>query len=135
MGAAADGALAEGGRVEGVILTKFWPLRHRGVKPMRPYPTFDRRKAELIRGAHAAAVFPGGYGTLDELGDLLVLKQTGFIRIPIVVVNVEGYFDLLLGWERLAARRGFLYGKRPFDVCWTAPAAARLIAFRLPRKP
>ncbi|RPH35986.1 MAG: hypothetical protein EHM91_16550, partial [Planctomycetota bacterium] len=64
MGAASDGALEAGGRVEGVILHKFWQVRHRGLHSMRSYKTFALRKAALFRGAAAAAIFPGGYGTL-----------------------------------------------------------------------
>jgi len=45
MGAAADGALEAGGRVEGVILRKFWKVRHRGLHVMRGYETFALRKA------------------------------------------------------------------------------------------
>jgi uncharacterized protein (TIGR00730 family) len=116
MGAASDGALGAGGRVEGVILKKFWQARHRGLHAMRAYTTFALRKAALIRGAAAAAVLPGGYGTLDELGDLLTLRQTGFIEMPIVLVNVAGYFGGLLAWDRRAGRDGFLYEGRLFHV-------------------
>jgi uncharacterized protein (TIGR00730 family) len=122
MGAAADGALRAGGRVEGVILRKFWGVRHRGM-PLRSVGTFALRKAGLFRGADAAVVFPGGYGTLDELGDLLALKQTGFVRIPIVLLNLAGYCAGLLAWDRHAAREGFLYGGRLFEVAATPSGA------------
>src|SRR5262245_6412006 len=112
MGAAADGALRAGGRVEGVILRKFWRVRHRGLHSLRSCETFALRKAALFEGARAAAAFPGGFGTLDELGDLLALKQNGFVDFPILLVNVRGYFDALLSWIRRAQREGFLYGGR-----------------------
>ena len=127
MGAAADGALEEGGRVEGVILRKFWNVRHRGLHSMRAYETFALRKAALFRKASAAVVFPGGYGTLDELGDLLTLLQVRLIRIPIVVVNTAGYFGSLLAWVRRAEREGFLYGGRLFHVARTSHHAIRLL--------
>ncbi len=125
MGAATDGSLGAGGRVEGVILRKFWGIRHRGMGSMKALRTFSGRKAALFRGADAAVVFPGGYGTLDELGDLLTLKQTGFLDLPVLVVNVRGYFAKFLAWERQMGREGFLYGPRLFTVSPTPAAAIR----------
>ncbi|HEX7899151.1 MAG TPA: LOG family protein, partial [Planctomycetota bacterium] len=71
---------------------------------------------------------PGGYGTLDELGDLLALKQTGLLGIPLVLLNVAGYFAGLLAWDRHAEREGFLYGGRLFEVARTPAEAIRLLA-------
>ncbi|HLF92673.1 MAG TPA: LOG family protein, partial [Planctomycetota bacterium] len=113
--------------VEGVILGRFWRARHRGVRPMRRCSTFALRKASLFRGASGAAVFPGGFGTLDELGDLLALKQNRFTRMPIVVVNIAGYFDALLAWAVHAGREGFLYGGRLLEVASSPAAAVRLL--------
>jgi hypothetical protein len=135
MGAATDGALSEGGRVEGVILGKFWGIRHRKVRPLRVCGTFARRKAGLFRGADAVVFFPGGYGTLDELADIVALKQNGFTDVPLLLVNVRGFFDPLLAWFRRAGRAGFLYGGRPFGVVRTPLAAARRLGvFRKSRR-
>jgi hypothetical protein len=125
MGAATDGALAAGGRVEGVILRKFWPVRHRRLHRLRVCSTFALRKAALFRGADGAVIFPGGFGTLDELGDLLALKQTGFLRIPILLMNTKRYFDRLLAWVGHAGREGFLYRDRLFEAVATPEAAVR----------
>lgn len=127
MGAASDGALEEGGRVEGVILRKFWPHRHRGLHSMKAYATFALRKAALIRGAAAAAVLPGGYGTLDELGDLLTLRQTQLIRIPVILVDVANYYAGLRSWSRRASREGFLYGENLFHAVPTPGRAIGLL--------
>jgi len=127
MGAAADGALEAGGRVEGVILRKFWHVRHRGLHVMRAYKTFALRKAALFRGAKAAVIFPGGYGTLDELGDLLTLRQTGILEIPIIVVDTAGFYRGLVAWDRRAQRDGFLYGGRLFRRARTPRQALRLL--------
>ena len=127
MGAAADGALEAGGRVEGVILRKFWKVRHRGLHAMRGYQTFALRKAALFRGASAAVVFPGGYGTLDELGDLLTLLQTRILRMPIIVVDTAGFYRGLLAWDRRAEKEGFLYGGRLFHVVRTPSQAVSLL--------
>jgi uncharacterized protein (TIGR00730 family) len=113
--------------VEGVILRKFWKVRHRGLHSMTAYETFALRKAALFRKAAAAVVFPGGYGTLDELGDLLTLLQTRLIRLPILVVDTAGYFGGLLAWVRRADQDGFLYGGRLFRVVRTPRQAVRLL--------
>ena len=125
MGAATDGALSVGGRVEGVILGRFWPVRHRQLHSLKSCATFALRKAALFKGAHGAVVFPGGFGTLDELGDLIVLKQYQFIRMPVVLLNLDGYFDSLLEWIRHAAGEGFLYGGRLFEVARSPSVAIR----------
>jgi predicted Rossmann-fold nucleotide-binding protein len=127
MGAASDGALEAGGRVEGIILRKFWPVRHRGLHSLKAYATFALRKEALFRGAAAAVVFPGGYGTLDELGDLLTLRQTRLIHLPIVLVNVARYYAKFLDWDRHADRVGFLYGGRLFHVASTPTEAIRIL--------
>jgi predicted Rossmann-fold nucleotide-binding protein len=114
--------------VEGVILQKFWKARHRGLHTLRSCETFALRKAGLFEGADAAVIFPGGYGTLDELGDLLALKQTGLLGIPIVLLNLAGYFTSLLAWDRRADREGFLYGGRLFAVGRTPAEAIRLVS-------
>ena len=108
MGQAADGALAEGGRVEGVILAKFWGIRHQRLHRLRSERTFARRKAGLIHRTNAVVIFPGGIGTLDELGEILVLKQNEFSRVPVVLVNLRGYYNLLLRWFQKAVRSGLL---------------------------
>jgi hypothetical protein len=125
MGAATDGALSEGGRVEGVILGRFWGVRHRRLHALKSCATFALRKAALFKGAHGAVVFPGGFGTLDELGDLVVLRQYRFTRMPVVLLNLAGYFDALLAWIRHADREGFLYGERLFHVALSPSAAVR----------
>ena len=95
---------------------------------MKAYSTFALRKAALIRGASAAAVLPGGYGTLDELGDLLTLRQTGLIRMPVILLDIAGYYAGLKTWDRRAERDGFLYGGRLFEVASTPRQAVRLLA-------
>ena len=133
MGRATDGALEAGGRVEGVILRKFLPIRHRGLHSLKVAATFERRKAALFRGGHAVVVLPGGYGTLDELGELLTLKQVDFTRMAILILNTDGFYDDLLSWARRAGRQGFLYGGLLYKVATTPTAAIRSLARSLGR--
>ena len=128
MGRATDGALEAGGRVEGVILRKFLHIRHQGLRSLKVVATFEHRKKALFRGAHAVVVLPGGYGTLDELGEILTLRQVNFTRMAILILNVDGFYDDLLAWTRRAGRQGFLYGGLLYRVATTPTSAIRSLA-------
>jgi predicted Rossmann-fold nucleotide-binding protein len=90
---------------------------------MRSVRTFAERKAGLLRGVTAAVVFPGGIGTLDELGDLLCLNQTGFLKVPVILVDLKGYYRGLRSWLSRATRDGFLYGSTRLEVVTGVKAA------------
>jgi len=104
MGLVVDGAR---GRAEGVILHKFLRVRHPTL-PTSVVRTMPHRKAGLIRGAKALIVLPGGFGTMDELFEVLVLHQIDEFRGPIIVLNLDGYYDAILAWIRRARRERFL---------------------------
>lgn len=130
MGQAADGALEAGGKVEGVILSKFWPVRHRKLHRLDSVPTFALRKAGLVRGCSGCVIFPGGIGTIDELGDVLALKQNEFTNVPLVLLNMRGYFDPLLRWFGRAVKEKFMRERDLdlFTVVRTAREAWEAIA-------
>lgn len=137
MGHATDGALAAGGHVEGVILRKFWLLRHPEIRRMRSEPDFGRRKAGEIAGAHAIVCMPGGFGTLDEFSDVVVLKQNGFLDVPVVLFNVDGFFDELLRWLRKRALRDRFLRRsdlRLFHVARTPEAVLRHLRRAIQRR-
>lgn len=112
MGCSTDGALDAGGVVRGVIAARFLHLRHPRLNGVRTYRHLKDRKAALIR-ADAFVALPGGYGTLDEISEVLTLRQTGFIDRPLVLLNTRGFFDGLLRWLRFLRREGFV---RPSDL-------------------
>lgn len=95
MGRLADGALAEGGRVVGVIprFMKELEWYHRGVGELVEVDDLHERKRELIGSADAVAALPGGSGTLDELLEAISLKRLVAFTGPIVMVNTGGFFD------------------------------------------
>ncbi|HYF01024.1 MAG TPA: LOG family protein, partial [Planctomycetota bacterium] len=108
-----------------------WRVRHRGLHRLRSTTTFALRKAELFRRSDGAVIFPGGFGTLDEFGDLLALKQNGYLGMPLVLLNTAGYYDDLLRWVRRARREGFLYGGKLFEIAASPGAALRRLATAL----
>jgi uncharacterized protein (TIGR00730 family) len=103
MGACADGALGAGGRVEGVILDSFSRVAHRGLHALETVGDMRTRKAGLARRGDAFVALPGGFGTLEEVSEILVELQLGFHAKPLVLVNPGGFWDPLIA---LFARMG-----------------------------
>ncbi|MEW6269557.1 MAG: TIGR00730 family Rossman fold protein [Thermodesulfobacteriota bacterium] len=96
MGALADAALEAGGRVEGVILDTFARVAHASLHDLVTVTDMRSRKAGLAHRGDAYVVLPGGFGTLEELSEILVERQLSLHRKPLVLVNVEGFWDPLL---------------------------------------
>jgi uncharacterized protein (TIGR00730 family) len=96
MGALADAALAAGGRVEGVILDTFARVAHASLHDLVTVTDMRSRKAGLAHRGDAYVVLPGGFGTLEELSEILVERQIALHRKPLVLVNPDGFWDPLL---------------------------------------
>lgn len=71
-------------------------IAHTQLTRMILVSTLEERKKKLIEDCDAIVVFPGSYGTMDELFSALVLKQLGKIDKPIVLLNIGGFYDPLL---------------------------------------
>lgn len=110
MGAIADGALSEGGRVIGVIPRALLEkeLGHRGVQELIVVASMHERKAKMAELAQAFIALPGGFGTLDEICEVLTWTQLGFHDKPCGFLDVEGYWQPLLAMFDRAAASGFL---------------------------
>ena len=96
MGEVADAALDAGGRVEGVILDTFARVAHQKLHALDTVFDMRSRKAALAHRGDAFVTLPGGFGTLEELSEILVERQLGFHAKPLIVVNHEGFWDGLL---------------------------------------
>ncbi|MFM7141367.1 MAG: TIGR00730 family Rossman fold protein, partial [Alphaproteobacteria bacterium] len=96
MGALADAALEAHGRVEGVILDTFAQVAHASLHELETVGDMRSRKAGLAHRGDAFVVLPGGYGTLEELSEILVERQLDLHRKPLVLVNHRGFWDPLL---------------------------------------
>lgn len=110
MGAVADGALAAGGQVTGVIpeFLNTRELKHPGVPDMRVVRTMHERKRLMVELSGGFIALPGGFGTLDELFEVLTWSQLAIHACPIGVLNFEGYFDGILSCLDGMVDRGFL---------------------------
>jgi uncharacterized protein (TIGR00730 family) len=98
MGAVADGALAAGGEVIGVIPRQLVEreIAHPGLTELREVTTMHERKALMAELSDAVIALPGGTGTLDELFELFTWSQLGLHRMPIGLLDVVGYWQPLL---------------------------------------
>ena len=100
MGIAANAALEVGGRVIGVIPADIADkeVGHQGLTELQVVESMHERKMRMARLADGIIALPGGLGTLEELFEMLTWSQLGFHRMPVGLVNVAGYFDLLLAF-------------------------------------
>jgi uncharacterized protein (TIGR00730 family) len=98
MGSVADGALAAGGEVIGVIPRKLveHEIAHPDITDLREVSTMHERKALMAELSDAVIALPGGTGTLDELFELFTWSQLGLHRKPIGLLDVAGYWQPLL---------------------------------------
>lgn len=111
MGVLADGALKGGGEVIGVIPAALMEreLGHGSVTDLRIVGTMHERKALMADLADAFLAMPGGYGTLDELCEILTWSQLGLHAKPVGLLNTEGYFDAFLSFLTRSVEEGFLH--------------------------
>jgi uncharacterized protein (TIGR00730 family) len=110
MGRLADAALDAGGHVIGVIPEALMAreVGHRGLPDLRVVATMHERKALMATLGDAFVALPGGFGTLDELFEVVTWAQLGIHAKPIGLLNVSGYFDFLLRFADRAASDGFV---------------------------
>ena len=110
MGVLADACLAEGGRVIGVIPQALVDkeVAHQGLTELRVVSSMHERKAVMAELSDAFAALPGGYGTWEELFEMLTWTQLGIQRKPCGLLNVNGYYDPLLELADQAVSEGFL---------------------------
>jgi uncharacterized protein (TIGR00730 family) len=95
MGEVADAALAAGGTVIGVIPRGLFSreVAHRGVTELHEVASMHERKALMYDRSDAFLALPGGFGTLDELAEVVTWTQLGLHGKPTVLLDVEGFWD------------------------------------------
>lgn len=111
MGAVADGALATGGDVIGVI-PRFLQSREVAHEDrrvdLRVVASMHERKALMAELSDAFVALPGGYGTFEEFFEMVTWVQLRLIEAPVMLVNVAGYFDPLVALIDRAVESGFI---------------------------
>lgn len=110
MGTIADAVLQAGGEVVGVIPEAMLSreLAHRGVTHLHVVSSMHERKARMAELADGFIAMPGGYGTFEELFEMITWAQLGIHQKPIGLFNVGGYFDALVACVEHAIAEGFI---------------------------
>jgi len=110
MGIIADAVLAANGQVTGVIPTFLLDreVGHHGITDLEVVESMHERKQRMADLADAFVALPGGWGTLEELSEILTWKQLGLITQPVCLLNINHFFDPLLDQMRLMVKEGFL---------------------------
>jgi len=113
MGAVANAALAGGAEVIGVLpeILSGSEIAHAGLTRLEPVSTMHDRKARMAELADAFLVLPGGYGTLEEMLEIVTWSQLRLHDKPIILINTVGYWDGFLAFLDTAVAAGFLKAK------------------------
>jgi uncharacterized protein (TIGR00730 family) len=119
MGAVADGALEAGGEVTGVIVESMNTpaLAHTNLTRLEVTATIHERKARMYELSDGYIAMPGGFGTFDELFETITWGQIGLHQKPIGLLNVRGYFALLMALFDQAESEGFIFPEHRKMIC------------------
>lgn len=110
MGAVADACLDAGGEVTGIIPKTLLKreVAHTGLTKLVVVESMHNRKAMMAALSDAFITLPGGFGTFEEVFEMITWKQLGIERKPIILVNVNGFYEGLDAFIRHAAASGFI---------------------------
>lgn len=109
MGIVAEAVLCAGRQVIGVIPRSFAPkVAHEGLSELHIVDSMHTRKAMMYELADAFIALPGGYGTIDEMAEILTWLQLGLHNKPCGILNINGYYDHLLAFFGHAVNEGFM---------------------------
>ncbi len=113
MGAVADAALRDGAEVIGVLpdVLAGKEIAHTGLTRLELVSTMHERKARMAHLADAFLILPGGYGTLEELLEIVTWSQLRLHAKPVILINTSAYWDGLLAFLDTAVAAGFLKEK------------------------
>ena len=137
MGCVADAALEEGGEVIGIIPEALMidEVVHTGLTELKVVSTMHERKALMARLSDGFIALPGGYGTLEELAEMITWVQLKIHAKPCGILNVRDYYHHLIGFLDHAVAHGFLKQKHrdKLLISDTVDGVLKaLAAFRLP---
>ena len=110
MGAVADAVINAGGRAVGVIPQSLidMEIAHSGLADLHVVDSMHERKALMAQLSDGFIALPGGIGTLEELFEIMTFAQLRFHQKPCGLLNIEGYYDQLIGFLNNAQMHGFV---------------------------
>lgn len=133
MGVVADAVLEKGGKAIGVI-PKFLMDRevgHTSLTSLEIVTSMHERKKRMADLSDAFVAIPGGWGTLEELAEILTWKQLSLLNQPVGVLNVNGFFDPLLEQMQRMVIEGFLQEQNLRSVK-TGNSPAEILSLLIP---
>jgi uncharacterized protein (TIGR00730 family) len=126
MGAVADGVMGKGGKVMGVIpeILIGWEQQHLGITNLQIVADMHSRKKIIYDMCDAAIILPGGFGTLDELFEILTWNTLKIHDKKIILLNTAGFYDNMIAHVNTMEQSGFLYEKWTdrIEVCGSPQA-------------
>ncbi|WP_431242417.1 TIGR00730 family Rossman fold protein [Flavobacterium sp. P21] len=110
MGAVADGALSENGTVIGVLpnFLRSKEIAHLGLTELIVVESMHERKTKMNDLCDGVIALPGGFGTLEELFEMLTWAQLGLHKKPIAILNTNGFYDSLIELTETMVEKGLL---------------------------
>ena len=130
MGVVADAVLAAGGEVIGVIPEQLvgWEVAHRGVTRLEVVPNMHERKARMFDLSDGFVALPGGFGTLDEMFEMLTWRQLGIGNKPCAFLDVDGFYAPLVAMMDTMVAEGFVHAGQRRDL-WHGDDIATMLAW------
>ena len=118
MGIVADAVLAAGGEVVGVIPEQLvnWEVAHKGVTRLEVVANMHERKKRMFDLSDAFVALPGGFGTLDEMFEMLTWRQLGLGKKPCAFLGVNGFWQPLMAMLDTMVRERFLHPEQRQDM-------------------
>lgn len=118
MGVVADAVLAAGGEVVGVIPEQLvnWEVAHKGVTRLEIVANMHERKKRMFDLSDGFVALPGGFGTLDEMFEMLTWRQLGIGDKPCAFLDVHGFYAPLMGMIDRMVEERFLHPEQRNDL-------------------
>ena len=118
MGIVADAVLEHGGQVVGVIPEQLvkWEVAHTGLTRLEVVANMHERKARMFDLSDAFIALPGGFGTLDEMFEMLTWRQLGLGQKPCAFLDVEAFYAPLIGMIDRMVEERFLHRDQRHDL-------------------
>lgn len=118
MGTVADAVLEAGGEAIGVIPEQLvnWEVAHRGLTRLEIVGSMHERKARMFDLADGFVALPGGFGTLDEMFEMLTWRQLGIGNKPCAFLDIDGFYTPLMSMLDRMVEERFLHADQRRDL-------------------
>jgi uncharacterized protein (TIGR00730 family) len=118
MGVVANAVLEAGGQVTGVIPKQLvdWEVAHRGLTELEVVGSMHERKARMFDLSDGFVTLPGGFGTMEEIFEMLTWRQLGIGNKPCAFLDVDGFYAPLIGMIDRMVEERFLHAEQRTDL-------------------